>query len=65
NYEENWTGFAGIKQMTMERFKESLNHTWSEFDSILQHLPTLDIVNENPLDAINQMIDHLRENSML
>lgn len=61
NYDENWSGFAGIKEMTLESLKASLNHTWSEFDSILQQLPTLDIVNENPLDAINLMIDHVKQ----
>ncbi|EPQ3876326.1 hypothetical protein LOL12_000563 [Acinetobacter baumannii] len=64
NYEENWTGFAGIKQMTMERFKESLNHTWSEFDSILCQIPSNDSISNSPFEDIDHLfnpIDILHE----
>ncbi|MFX5547254.1 hypothetical protein ABTD75_00490 [Acinetobacter baumannii] len=64
NYEENWTGFAGIKQMTMERFKESLNHTWSEFDSILSQIPSNDSISNSPFEDIDHLfnpIDILHE----
>ncbi|MBL4076612.1 hypothetical protein [Acinetobacter baumannii] len=64
NYEENWTGFAGIKQMTMERFKESLNHTWSEFDSILSQTPSNDSISDSPFEDIDHLfnpIDILHE----
>ncbi|ELW84347.1 hypothetical protein ACIN5021_1039 [Acinetobacter sp. OIFC021] len=64
NYEENWTGFAGIKQMTMEGFKESLNHTWSEFDSILNQIPSNNSISNSPFEDIDHLfnpIDILHE----